>query len=401
MATALALALSCTAAAAQATTGSISGVITDESGAVLPGVDIVIAQIATGLERRQVTDGTGFYRVLNLSPGEYRLSAMLAGFRSRMVESLGVSVSRDLRVDVALGLEALVDVVTVVGAEHHLDIGSTTVGGVVSARQISELPLNGRSFMQLASLEPGVVVSRGTGKGFTGGFGQTQLAFGGARPEHTGYLMDGTNIADISDKAPSSVAGVLLGVDTLQEFSVQTHGYSAEFGRAAGGLISAVTKAGTNQLHGTGFEFHRDSGLDARNTFDVAAPPGFTRDQFGGTLGGPIVHNRLFFFGGYEGLRDERSVTRYARLPNALAHQGFVPNAAGVLQNVGVHPTVRPYLDLLFPRRRGRTSATAPRSSLTRTSIRRMNTSAWERSTGSRQPMIRCSSVCRETRRTR
>ena len=161
--------------------------------------------------------------------------------------------------------------------------------------------------------------------------------------------MDGTNIADISDKAPSSVAGVLLGVDTLQEFSVQTHGYSAEFGRAAGGLISAVTKSGTNQLHGSGFEFHRNSALDARNSFDVAAPPGFRRNQFGGTLGGPILRNRLFFFTGYEGLRDERSITRYARLPNALAHQGLVPDAAGVLQNVGVHPTTRPYLDLLFP----------------------------------------------------
>src|SRR4029450_13945354 len=115
----------------------------------------------------------------------------------------------------------------------------------------------------------------GTGKGFTGGFGQTQLAFGGARPEHTGYLMDGTNIADISDKAPASVAGVLLGVDTLQEFSVQTHGYSAEFGRAAGGIISAVTKSGTNAFHGTGFEFARNSAFDSAGYFDDGEPPAF------------------------------------------------------------------------------------------------------------------------------
>jgi len=343
------LALWSAAASAQGTTGSISGVITDDSGGILPGADIVVQQTATGLERHQVSDATGFYRVLNLNPGQYTVIAEMTGFKVSTVKELTVSVSRDVRVDFVLSIQFLVDPVVVIGAKKRLDIGATTVGGVVSTRQISELPLNGRSFMQLASLQPGVVLSRGTGKGFTGGFGQTQLAFGGARPEHTGYLMDGTNIADISDKAPSSVAGVLLGVDTLQEFSVQTHGYSAEYGRAAGGLISAVTKAGTNQLHGTGFEFHRDSALDAHNPFDVTAPPDFRRNQFGGTFGGPIVHNRLFFFTGYEGLRDERAITRYARLPNALAHQGLVPDASGALQNVGVHPTVRPYLDLLFP----------------------------------------------------
>jgi carboxypeptidase family protein/TonB-dependent receptor-like protein len=335
--------------AAQATTGSISGVITDMSGAALPGADITVTQTETGLVRQLVSDSSGYYRALNLNPGQYRVVAGLPGFRVATVDRLVVTVSRDLRVDIELQLPIFDSEVTVRAETRRVDVGATAVGGVVSTQQISELPLNGRSFMQLASLQPGVVVSRGTGKGFTGGFGQTQLAFGGARPEHTGYLMDGTNIADISDKAPSSVAGVLLGVDTLQEFSVQTHGYSAEYGRAAGGLISAVTKSGTNQLHGTGFEFHRDSALDARNPFDVAAPPGFRRNQFGGTFGGPILQNRLFFFTGYEGLRDERSITRYARLPNALAHQGLVPDASGVLQNVGVHPTVRPYLDLLFP----------------------------------------------------
>ena len=347
--TLLAFALWSGAAAAQSTTGSISGVITDPSGGVLPGADIAVVHAATGLERHHVTDGTGYFRALNLTPGQYSVTARLAGFGAVTLDRLTVSVSRDLRVDMELRVGRLDGSVLVNAEARRVEIGATTVGGVVSTRQISELPLNGRSFMQLASLQPGVVVSRGSGKGFTGGFGQTQLAFGGARPEHTGYLMDGTIIADISDKAPSSVAGVLLGVDTLQEFSVQTHGYSAEFGRAAGGLISAVTKAGTNQLHGSGFEFHRDSALDARNRFDVGAPPSFTRNQFGGTLGGPILRNRLFFFTGYEGLRDERSITRYARLPNAQAHQGLVPDAAGVLQNVGVHPAVRPYLDLLFP----------------------------------------------------
>ena len=341
-------------AAAQSTTGSISGVIADESKAVLPGVSVVVRQPGTGLERRQISDAVGRYRVLNLVPGEYTVTAELSGFKTSHREGLVVAIGRDVRVDIELAVGSLSEQVTVSGASSSLEPGSATVGGAVTTTQIAELPLNGRSFLQLATLQPGVVVSRGTARGFTGGFGTTQLSVAGARPEHTGYLMDGTNIADISDKAPSSVAGVLLGVDTVQEFSVQTHGYSAEFGRAAGGLVSAVTRSGTNTVRGTAFEFHRNSALDARNHFDVAEPPDFRRNQFGATLGGPILRNKLFFFTGYEGLRDRRAVTRYARLPNLLAHQGFVPDAGGTLQNVGVHPTVQPYLDLLFPVPTGR-----------------------------------------------
>jgi hypothetical protein len=334
---------------AQATTGSISGTIADQSGAILPGVHVVVIHPDTGVERTQTSDERGRYRVLNLAPGAYLVVAELPGFAKAVHESIVVAIGRDLIVDVQMSVSGLAESISVVGETASVDLGVATAGGVVTTRQIGELPLNGRSFMQLATLQPGVVVSRGTPRVFTGGFGATQLSIGGARPEHTGYLMDGTNIADISDKAPSSVAGVLLGVDTVQEFSVQTHGYSAEFGRAAGGVLSAVTRSGGNAFRGSAFEFTRNSALDARNFFDVADPPPFERHQFGGTLGGPIVRNRVFFFGSYEGLRDRRSVTRYARLPNAQAHAGLVPGAGGVLQNVGVHPQARPYLDLLFP----------------------------------------------------
>src|SRR4029078_11796823 len=137
----------------------------------------------------------------------------------------------------------------------------------------------------------------------------------------TAVLWNATTTADISDKAPSSLSGVLLGVDTIQEFSVQTHGYSAEFGRAAGGVMSSVTKSGTNQIHGSVFEFHRDDALDSRNFFAQGDLPAFQRDRFGGTFGGPVVQNRLFYFGSYEQLRERNAVTQHARLPNALAHQ--------------------------------------------------------------------------------
>jgi carboxypeptidase family protein/TonB-dependent receptor-like protein len=336
-------------ASAQGTTGSISGTVTDESKAVMPGVTVTAKNTETGLERAQVTDAQGRYRVLDLPPGPYVVTVELPGFAPVRREELTVTIGKDLLVDVELKVKGVAEQITVSGESSNVSLGTTTIGGVVTTQQIAELPLNGRSFMQLATLQPGVIVSRATAKDFTGGFGNTQLAIGGARPEQTGYLMDGTNIADISDKAPSSLSGVLLGVDTVQEFSVQTHGYSAEFGRAAGGVMSTVTKSGTNRYRGSAFEFFRNDALDSRNFFSTEELPDFRRDQYGGSIGGPILQNRLFFFGAYEGLRERNAVTRFARLPNANAHNGIVPDASGNLINVGVKPIVVPYLNLLFP----------------------------------------------------
>src|SRR5262249_27445247 len=246
--------------------------------------------------------------------------------------NLTVEIGRDVVADLTMKVGGINEQVVVQGAATNVELSSAVAGGVVSQTQIAELPLNGRSFMQLATLQPGVPVSRGPARDFTGGFGNTQLSIGGARPEMTGYLLEGTNIADVSDKAPSSMAGVMLGVDAVKEFSVQTHDYAAEFGRAAGGVISAVTKSGTNRLHGTAFEFLRDSKFDepmscdpvAAATGHQATPP-FTRNQFGATAGGPIVSNKLFYFGSYEGLRQNLSLTHLARMPNAAAHNGVLP----------------------------------------------------------------------------
>src|SRR5713101_8021516 len=346
---------------AQATTGTISGTVTDESKAVLPGVTVVVRNTETGAARPLVTDERGTFRALNLTPGIYSVTADLQGFTTARRENLTLEIGRDVNADVALKIGTVSEQVTVQGAATNIELSSAVAGGVVSTTQIAELPLNGRSVMQLAALQPGVTVSRATAREFTGGFGSTQVSIGGARPEMTGYLLEGTNIADISDKAPSSMAGVLLGVDAVKEFSVQTHDYSAEFGRAAGGVISAVTKSGTNGLHGTVFEFLRDSKFDAPNYFDPVdsvtgqqTVPPFTRNQFGGTVGGPIVHNKLFYFGSYEGLRQNLSLTRIAVLPNQNAHNGLLPGANGALTMVPINSLVKPYLDLLYPIPNGR-----------------------------------------------
>src|SRR5882762_7980427 len=332
-------------ARAQATTGTISGTVTDESKAVLPGVTVLVKNTETGATRTLVTDERGGFRALNLSPGIYSVTAELQGFTPAKRENLTLEIGRDVNADLGLKVGGVSEQVTVQGAATNVELSSTVAGGVVSTTQIAELPLNGRSFMQLAALQPGVTVSRATAREFTGGFGSTQVSIGGARPEMTGYLLEGTNIADISDKAPSSMAGVLLGVDAVKEFSVQTHDYAAEFGRAAGGVISAVTKSGTNAIHGTIFEFLRDSTFDAPNFFDPdGVTPPFTRNQFGATAGGPIVKNKLFYFGSYEGLRQNLSLTRLARLPNAAAHNGVLPTGT-----VAINSLVKPYLDLLYP----------------------------------------------------
>jgi outer membrane receptor protein involved in Fe transport len=331
-------------AAAQGTTGSISGTVTDSQKAVMPGVTVVVTHAETGTTRTQVSDEHGRYRVLDLPPGTYTATAELSGFLKVKRNQLVVAIGQDTLADMEMQVGGVTEEVTVSGESSAVSIGNTVAGGVVTTKQIAELPLNGRSFLQLATLQPGVITSRGTGKDFTGGFSSTQLSIGGARPEQTGFLMDGTNIADVSDKAPSSLSGVLLGVDTVQEFSVQTHGYNAEFGRAAGGVMSSVTKSGTNTVHGSAFEFHRDNALDAKNYFATADSPPFQRDQFGGTFGGPLLVNKLFYFGSYEQLRDRNSVTQISALPDADAHKGIVNG-----KFVGISPTVQPYLDLLYP----------------------------------------------------
>src|SRR2546423_4079088 len=207
-------------ARAQATTGTISGTVTDESKAVLPGVTVVVSNVETGATRTLVTDERGGFRALNLPPGLYSVTAELQGFTPAKRENLTLEIGRDVNADLALKVGTVSEQVTVEGAATNVELSSAVAGGVVSTTQIAELPLNGRNFMQLATLQPGVAVSRATARDFTGGVGRPPGPVRGARPSMTGHLAEGTNIADISDKAPSSMAGVLLGVDAVKEFSV-------------------------------------------------------------------------------------------------------------------------------------------------------------------------------------
>ena len=214
------------AAAAQGTTGAISGVVLDESRAAVPAVRVTATNTETGAVRSTTSDRRGAFRALDLAPGRYRVQGELAGFTPSVRGDVVVLLGQDTAVTLLLTIAPVSVRVTTEAPSSIVDTRTPAAGGLVSREQIAQLPLNGRSFLQLATLQPGVIVSRATGRDFSSGFGSTQLAVAGARPEYTTYLLDGTNIADISDKAPSSVAGGLLGVDTVREFNVQTHGFA-------------------------------------------------------------------------------------------------------------------------------------------------------------------------------
>ena len=351
--------------AGQTTTGTILGIVADETGARVPRVAVTITTLDTGIVRTAVTDEAGRYRAPNLALGQYEVKAELAGFKTAVRRGIQLSVGSEAVVDLTLTVGAVAEQVEVTGEAPLVETTNATVSGVVSDQQVRDLPLNGRSFENLIFLQSGVVPFLQGAKSTEAGEG-TKLAISGSRIDSNSFLLDGANMNDQSNMTPGSAAGVLLGVETLREFRVLTSNYSAEYGRVSGGIINAVTKSGTNDFHGGVFEYLRNDKLDARNFFD-ARKASFKRNQFGGTLGGRIVRDRTFFFVGYEGLRQRLGATVLSFVPIAEARDGFLRDAAGQLQLVGVNPAVKPYLDL-FPLPNGpalRTPAGTPTNTAT------------------------------------
>jgi len=348
---------------AQQTTGIISGVVSDETGGVLPGVEVTARNTGTEATRTVISDDEGRYRLLQLAPGDYELRAELTGFQTAILQDISLSIAQGAVVSVTLRVGAISEQVVVSAEVSLVDTQSATVASLVDSQQIRDLPLNGRDFLQLATLQDGVVMPTGMRKSVNGDLG-TKISIGGARAFDNAILLDGTDIKNQYGTSPGSVAGGLLGVDTVREFRVITSAYSAEYGRFTGGVISAVTRSGSNQLHGTLFEFHRNSALDARNFFDRdplnptvrSKPPNFIRNQFGFTLGGPIVKDRTFFFGSYEGFRERLTLTEISNFPSEDAKNGLLPlrvvdscsDIRGELCFVGVDPLVQPYMDMMI-----------------------------------------------------
>ncbi|MBI4888600.1 MAG: TonB-dependent receptor [Acidobacteria bacterium] len=331
-----------TAAAAQDTTATILGTLTDTSGAVLPGVTVTVTRVDTAQTRTVTSDEGGRYRVALLPPGRYEVTAQLSGFQTVVRSGITLTVGQEALVNVQMALGNVAESITVEAAAPLVETTTGTISHVVTEQQLGSLPLNGRDFSQLALLQPGVVLSRSSVNGSNVGQG-IKISVAGSRPSQNLFTLDGTAYNDALNNTPASANGVMTGVETIKEFRVITNAMSAEYGRAGGGVFNVVTKSGTNQFTGSFFEFLRDNRLDSKNYFDDDTPE-FRRNQFGGSFGGPVVKNRTFFFSSYEGLREHKGITQVALVPDDNARRGILPNRAPI----SIPATIQPYLSL-FP----------------------------------------------------
>ncbi len=338
------------AAAGQVVGAGVQGTIRDAQGAVLPGATVSVRNVRTGAAYEHTTDAQGRFQVPALPPGEYEVHVSLSGFRPLVNRGIRLTVGQVAVVEATLELGQVAEAVEVRADAVAVNLTSGAVSGLVGEREIRDLPLNGRSFQQLALLQPGVQAALAAGNDVVGGR-TPKISINGARPEQNSFLLDGTDINNVYNKTPGSAAGVLLGVEAVLEFQVLTNAYSAEFGRSAGGIFNAVTRSGANQYTGSIFEFHRNSALDARNFFDPPSQPkpDFTRHQFGAVAGGPLRRDRTFFFAAYEGLVERLGVTGVTAVPDDDARRGIL---AG--RPIALHPSIPRYLDTLFPRANGR-----------------------------------------------
>ena len=315
-------------------TGTITGVVTDQSESVLPGVTIEATNTATGQTRRTVTGTDGFYTMPLLQPGRYTVKATLAGFRTTSREDVQVTVESTARVDLRLVVASVQETITITEEPPLVETSNSQLGIVVGEKSIVELPLNGRNFTQLGTLLPGVVAPPGAlggsaGDATPGGFGATTSGFSvnGMRNQSNNFLLDGASNNDTFNTGFVSRPPP----DAIQEFKILTHSYSAEYGRNAGSVVNVVTRAGSNTVRGAAWEFNRDDALQARNFFAPAdqARPKLKQNQFGGSLGGPLVRNRLFGFGYYEGYRNTSgSTTNIVVLSDAQRGGDFSGGAA-------------------------------------------------------------------------
>jgi hypothetical protein len=335
------------------TTSTIAGRVVDASGAVLPGVSVTARNLDTAVVRSSVTGADGRYTLALLPVGRYELRAELDGFRPLVRQGIETTIAETLAVDLALEVGAVAEVVMVTGGASQVNTSTSELSFLVSGKALEALPLNGRNYTDLALLQPGVIAypHRDGGSVVAHGLG---MSVNGQDPRANVYLLDGTLLNDFTNGPAGSAAGTALGLETVREFRVETNAYSAEFGRNAGGQVNVLTKSGSNSLNGTTYYFHRNDAFDARNFFDTQGKPDFYRHQFGVTAGGPLEQDRLFYFFGYEGLREKLGRTISTFVPDDNARQGLLPNPAvpGTWLNVGVHPSVAPYLNE-YPRANG------------------------------------------------
>lgn len=343
---------------AQSGSATLQGTVTDPSGALVPNAKVHITSNLTGVARDALSNKDGLYAAPNLSAGVYTVSVSAPGFATKQEDNVLLAVGVVRNLDVSLSLSTASSTVTVQSSSNQVNTVDTSVQGFVDGKQTRDLPLNGRDWTTLATLNSGVSqietqyagaatattrLSRGLG---------AQLTIGGNRPQQNSYRLDGVSINDYANGGPGSVSGATLGVDAVEEFNVIVSDAPAQYGRTSGGVINSITRQGTNAFHGSVYDFVRNSVFDARSYFDpLSGEPSFRRNQFGGTLGGPILHDRTFFFGNYEGFRQAQGISMQATVLSPNARTGLVTCTSGTscnngLQQLTLSPAVTPYLAL-------------------------------------------------------
>ncbi len=324
-------------ASAQVSGATLSGLVTDEQGGPVASAMINIKNTGTGVVREVSTNSDGIYSAPNLLPGNYELTVTATGFQTLTQKAVTLTVGGQQALNITLKVGSLSQTVEVNAAIPDIQTTTSTVSSTVNSTTMRELPLNGRDWTSLATLEPGVSsIPNQVGTGFSAnkgnrGFGN-QLSNDGHRANENTYRVNGISINDYSNGSPGGASGLNLGVDGIQEFSVLTSNYTAEYGRTSGAVINAITKSGVNELHGTAFLFDRDKVFDAKNYFDPAGPiPPFRRVQFGGSGGTAIAKDKTFIYGTYEGVRQNRPGSQSIHVPTDAERALAVPAVAPYL----------------------------------------------------------------------
>ncbi len=321
-------------AGAQVASGAITGTVTNESGAVVPGAQISVKEVSTGVARTATTNNAGLYYVADLSAGAFEMTVSASGFVSQVWTSINVTAGAERILNVSLKTGKADPATRVVAPPAPVSEVCASNCGTANTATVRDTPLNGRDWAALATLQAGVSsVQNGSASGggnMDRGFGAA-VSVSGSRPDQNAYILDGISINDYANGAPGSVLGDNLGIDAVEQVSVLGSNYPAQFGRTSGGVINVVTRAGKNAFHGSLYEFLRNSALDARNFFDGPVIPPFKRNQFGGSAGFPIKKDRTFLFGDYEGLRQSLGVTTVNTVPSAAARgilQSSLPDSS-------------------------------------------------------------------------
>jgi Carboxypeptidase regulatory-like domain len=328
------------------TEATITGTIRDPSGSGLPSASVTINNVETGATRRVVADSEGRYAAPALAVGKYELSAARTGFASEIKTGITLAVGQQINVDFTLQIGELKQAVKVEETITPVNLTTQQTSGLVGEQQVKDLPLNGRSYDELLSLNPSTV---NYSNGRSGGVGTSNSAVGnmfavaGRRPQENLFLLNGIEYtgASVINVTPGGTSGQLLGVDAVREFNVVTDAYGAEYGKRPGAQISIVTAAGTNAIHGSLYEFFRNSALDARYFFDQGSIPQFQRNNFGAALGAPIQKDKTFVFGNYEGYRQHLGLSDVTLVPDNNARLGIVGTT-----NVGITPAAQALLSL-------------------------------------------------------